>query len=176
MDKKQKKEIINIIKTILNAGKDSIFFKTNLYKSSKDAFKTSIVDGAENTEISIAFTNQARQIIKAEKLIKKLNSLSDKVSYLTSCAIEKYINYLETGLQIYENGKDNESFDQMFADLNNYVENCFVKLTYKNSMLRAIGLKHKSFRELNLNKNKNIKTEKDCYSFAQEMNSTLNQK
>lgn len=170
MDKKERRELINSFKILLAADKDSIYFKTNLYKTTgKEAFDFN----DDKAEMSQVYAEQVLQIIKAEKLVDRLTKLSSKVSYLTSCVVEKYINYLEMGLMVYEQGKDTAKFDKMFADLNSYVEGNFVKLQLKNPVLRAMGVKHPSFREKAISSKNSINNPEDCYAFAKEITSTL---
>ena len=173
MNTKEQKEILKIFKILLSTDKNSIYFKTNLYKTSgKEAFNFDY----DKADLSYEFAEQVKQILKAENLISRLTKISENVSYLTSCAIEKYINYLEMGLMVYDQGKDTPKFDKMFSDLNNYVETGIVKLKLKNPILNAIGLKHTSFREKYNTSESSINNPEDCYAFSKETTNIIDGK
>ena len=173
MKTKEEKETTKILKVLHFADKDSIFFKTNLYKTT---LKENLCFKNEKIKFSHELIQQAKQIIKAENLILRLTKISNTVSYYTSCTIEKYLDYLKMGLMVYSEGKDNSHFDKMFSDLNDYIETGIVKLKLKNPILNAIGLKHTSFREKYNKSKSNINAPEDCYAFDEEITKTLNNK
>lgn len=139
----EEKQLKQILKELKNSTPTSIYFMTRLFKEKYQDYEMF----TSSTKLDPEFAAQAFNIKQAFKLLEALEKMSHNVSYNTSTKVVQYMDYLETGLEIYESGLDNVEFDQKFSELTKFISSHIVKAKIKG-IRGLLGQKHITFREV----------------------------